>query len=65
MTAPFRIDSRAQSLGDVLRDFVIRHIENVSDRSEKKQRIMVAYQHGHISAGEAEAWIKAEGLEQD
>jgi len=40
-----------------------RFIEIEADPSEKKHRIMIAYQHGHLTAEEAEDWIVLGGLE--
>ena len=39
-----------------------RLIEIEADPSEKKQRIMIAYEHGHLTATEAEDWIVLAGL---
>lgn len=51
-----------------LRAFVKRlieaHIWSVrDDPSEMKHRIMIAYEHGHMTAEEAEVWIVLRGLE--
>lgn len=34
------------------------------DPSEMKHRIMVAYEHDHLTAEEAEVWIVLQGLEE-
>lgn len=40
------------------------HIWSVrDDPSEMKHRIMIAYEHGHLTAEEAEVWIVLRGLE--
>lgn len=41
---------------------IIRLIEIEPDLTEKKQRIMIAYEHGHLSADEAEEWIVLGGM---
>jgi len=41
------------------------HIWSVrDDPSEMKHRIMIAYEHGHLTAEEAEVWIVLRGLEE-
>lgn len=41
------------------------HIWSVQDDpSEMKYRIMIAYEHGHLTAEEAEVWIVLRGLEE-
>lgn len=51
------------SIGDALRAIVLRLIDAETDPSERKARIIIAYQHGHLSADEAEEWIVLQGLE--
>lgn len=51
-----------------LRAFVKRMIEAgicaaKDDPSEMKARICIAYEHGHLTAEEAEVWIVLQGLE--
>lgn len=51
-----------------LRAFAKRMIEAgieaaKGDPSDMKERIMIAYEHGHLSAEEAEVWIVLQGLE--
>ncbi len=45
-----------------LRFVVVALIEAETDLTEKKQRIMVAYEHGHLTAEEAEEWIVLGGM---
>lgn len=40
----------------------IRLIEAETDLTEKKQKIMVAYEHGHLTAEEVEEWIVLGGM---
>lgn len=51
------------SIGDALRGIVLRLIDAETDPAERKARIIIAYQHGHLSADEAEEWIVLQGLE--
>ena len=51
------------SIGAVLRRIVLKLIDAETCPSEKKARIMIAYQTGHLSAAEAEEWIVLQGLE--
>lgn len=51
-----------------LRAFTKRMIEahigsERGNPSEMKHRIMIAYEHGHLTAEEAEVWIVLRGLE--
>lgn len=50
-----------------LRAFAKRLIEAgikaADDPSDMKERIMIAYEHGHLTAEEAEVWIVLQGLE--
>lgn len=51
-----------------LRAFAKRMVETFiefakDDPSEMKTRIMIAYEHGHLTAEEAEVWIVLQGLE--
>lgn len=41
---------------------ICRLIDAETDLTEKKQRIMIAYEHGHLTAQEAEDWIFLGGL---
>jgi hypothetical protein len=59
--APRKDDAR--SFGEISRDFVLSMIDCCPDLAEKKQRIMTALEHGHITAEEAEDWISVCGLE--
>ena len=50
------------SIGEALRRIVLRMIDAETDPSERKARIMIARQHGHLSDEEAEDWIVLGGL---
>lgn len=50
------------NIGPVLRRVVLRLIDQETDPAEKKQRIIIAYETGHLTAEEAEDWIVAAGL---
>jgi hypothetical protein len=52
-----------------LRAFTKRLVEAAivsaqDDPSEMKARICIAYEHGHLTAEEAEVWIVLQGLEK-
>ena len=55
-------DCNVISIGDALRRLVLRMIDAEDDLTEKKARIMIAYQHGHLTAREAEDWIVSGGM---
>ena len=44
------------------RALILGLIERETDLSEKKARIMIAYEHGHLTAEEAEDWIVLGGM---
>lgn len=46
--------------GALFRGIVMSLIE--TDLTERKARIMIAWEHGHLSAGEAEDWIVVGGM---
>lgn len=50
------------SIGEALRRVVLRLIDTETDPAERKARIMIAYQHGHLTADEVEDWLAAGGL---
>ena len=50
------------SIGGALRQIVLRLIDAETDPTERKARVMIAYQHGHLTAEEAEDWIVLGGL---
>lgn len=50
------------SIGEALRRLVLRLIDTETDPTERKARIMIAYQHGHLTAEEAEDWIVLGGM---
>lgn len=49
-------------LKEFARRLVCTLIDHETDLTEKKQRIMIAYEHGHITAEEAEDWIVLGGM---
>lgn len=53
---------RPFDLGDFARGLVVRLIEIEPDLTEKKQKIMIAWEHGHLTAQEAEDWIVLGGM---
>lgn len=53
----------AATIGTAARDFVLSLIHCCPDPTEKKQRILIARDHGHLSDDEAEEWIVLAGLE--
>lgn len=52
-----------QEFGSLARSFVLNLIDCCADPAEKKARIMIALENGHITAEEAEDWIVVCGLE--
>ena len=52
-----------QPFGSIAKAFVLSMIECCADPAERKARIMIACQHGHITAEEAEEYIVLQGLE--
>lgn len=50
------------SIGAALRRIVLRLIDRETDPAERKARILIAMEHGHIAPDEAEDWIVVEGL---
>jgi hypothetical protein len=55
--------SNVVSIGPALRRVVLRLIDAETDPTERKIRVMIAYQTGHLTAQEAEDWIVLQGLE--
>jgi transcriptional regulator with XRE-family HTH domain len=53
----------AQSIGELSKNIVIKAIENADDPSQKKERIMVAYEEGLLTSDEASDWISLLGLQ--
>jgi hypothetical protein len=53
----------AKTFGTAARDFVLNLIDCCPDPAEKKARILIAREHGHLTDEEAEDWIVACGLE--
>lgn len=49
-------------LGGFARHLICCLIDAAPDLTEKKQRIMIAYEHGHLTAQEAEDWIVLGGM---
>ena len=48
--------------GCFLRQTIIHQIDIETDPAEKKAKIMLAYEHGHLSRFDAEDWIVSNGL---
>lgn len=53
----------APAFGTLARNFVLSMIECCPDPAEKKARILIARDHGHLTDVEAEEWIAVAGLE--
>jgi len=51
-------------LSGFARALILSLIRNEPDPSECKQRIMIAYEHGHLTGEEAEFYIGAWGLRE-
>ncbi len=52
--------------GRFIKGVIEDHIRDAqSNRQEMKARIVTAFQHGHLTADEAEEWIVLHGLEND
>lgn len=49
--------------GLLFRGIILGLIERERDPSEKKARILIAREHGHLTDAEAEEWIALAGLE--
>ena len=59
-----QIEDGTFPLGGFARELVITLIKSArNDPGEMKARIMIAYEHGHLSGAEAEDWIVLAGLE--
>jgi len=52
----------AFDLGGFARQLVTRLIELDPDLTEKKQKIMIAWEHGHLTDRQAEDWIVLGGM---
>lgn len=52
-----------QPIGTLARNFILTMIECCDDPAERKARVMIALEHGHITAAEAEEYIVLQGLE--
>lgn len=50
------------NLRAICKRIVLGFIEREADLSEKKARIMIAWEHGLITAEEAEEWIVLGGM---
>lgn len=48
--------------GQLFRGIVHALIRRETDPAERKARIMIAFEHGHLTADEAEEWIVLGGL---
>ena len=54
-----------RSMYEVCRELVLGLIRAVrDDPAEMKARIMIAWEHGHFTAEEAESWIVLNGLQE-
>lgn len=51
-----------ESLGEAVRSVVLTLIENETDLTEKKQRIMIAWECGLLGSDEASDWIVLGGM---
>jgi hypothetical protein len=60
---PFRRPGDARPFGAIARSLILTLIDVAPSDAEKKARIMIALEHGHISDEEAEDWIAVCGLE--
>lgn len=49
--------------GFLFRGIILALIEREQDPAEKKARILIAREHGHLTNHEAEEWIALAGLE--
>lgn len=56
-------DATVIQAGLLFRGLVLALIERETDPSERKARIMIARDHGHLTDAEAEEWLVLEGLE--
>lgn len=56
------LDHPTFDLGGFGRALILSLIETAPDLTEKKQRIMIAYETGHLTAQEAEDWIVLGGM---
>jgi hypothetical protein len=56
-------DANVIAAGWLFRGLVLALIERETDPAEKKARIMIAREHGHLTDQEAEEWIVLAGLE--
>ncbi|MBO9602562.1 MAG: hypothetical protein J7496_08650 [Novosphingobium sp.] len=57
------LDDPTFDLGGFCRALLLRCIENETDPAERKARIMILRQDGHLSDAEAADWIRIYGLE--
>lgn len=55
-------DDNVISIGAMLRRIVLRLIDVEADPAERKARILIAYEHGHLTAEEVEDWIVLGGM---
>lgn len=61
--APVKRQNGPAPIGDGARGVILRLIEVESDLSERKAKIMIAREDGHLSDAEAAEWIARDGLE--
>jgi hypothetical protein len=60
--APITRTKAETPVGDAARNVILRLIEIEQDPSERKAKIMIAREDGHLSDAETEAWIARDGL---
>jgi VRR-NUC domain. len=60
--APITRTKAETPVGDAARNVILRLIEIEQDPSERKAKIMIAREDGHLSDAETEAWITRDGL---
>lgn len=60
--APIKRQNGPAPIGDAARGVILRMIELEPDPSERKAKIMIAREDGHLSDAEAENWIRRDGL---
>jgi len=58
------LDRPTFDLGGFARGLILSLIRNEPDPTECKQRIMIAYEHGHLTGEEAEFYIGVWGLRE-
>ena len=59
--APIRA-AASQTIGNAAREVILRLIRAEPDLSERKAKIMIAREDGHLSDAEVEEWFRRDGL---